>query len=91
MVLFRDADVPLPPDVAELDRNGPLGGVNLTIAVPGGQSAHMHTGRRRICGRRMVALGQKPLLVGGVAEGSAFRNFASRQVGAACRRKTTNL
>ena len=82
---FRDADVPLPPDMAELDRNGPLGGVNLTVAVPGGRSARMHTGRRRICGRRMVALGQKPLLVGGVVEGSAFRNFASRQVGAAFR------
>lgn len=47
--------------------------------------ATMHSGRRRMCGRKTVLLGQKPLLVGGAAEGNAFRNFAYNQVGAMTR------
>ena len=81
------ADLPLPPDLAGIART--VEGDDVIVTVPGlgepstasgKRTASLHTGRRRICGRRMVALGQKPLLVGGPAEGIAFRDFASRQV-----------
>lgn len=48
----------------------------------GDLTAKVNTGLRRICGRRTVALGQKPFMIGGAAEGNAFRDFAYRQVGA---------
>jgi hypothetical protein len=77
--LFPHADVPLPPDLARAGPKGTLGGERVTVTLPpGGQhrTGVIHTGVRRICGRRAVALGQKPLLVGGAAEGNAFRHFA---------------
>jgi hypothetical protein len=82
------ADVPMPPDIAGIDsQSGPPGGRLVSAVVPAAldfgsiaRTAQMHTGRRRICGRRVVALGQKPLLVGGIVEGTAFRHFAAVQV-----------
>lgn len=80
------ADLPLPPDLVGIGKSRDGDAFNVSRSSDGsthGRTASLHTGRRRICGRRMVALGQKPLLVGGRAEGNAFRDFAFRQVGAA--------
>ena len=84
--------MPLPPDLVRASTE--LGGADVTVAPPphlgagprdsGDLTAKVNTGLRRICGRRTVALGQKPFMIGGAAEGNAFRDFAYRQVRLGC-------
>jgi hypothetical protein len=86
-IVFSLTDLPLPPDIARATFPGAWpGGHEVTVPVPpapgSSSSGHatLHTGLRRICGRRVVALGQKPFLIGGAAEGNAYREFVYEEV-----------
>jgi hypothetical protein len=84
-IIFSDKDVPVPPMPGYAPPRAAPSGTGTGPAAANGTGA---AGRRtpprplphRVCARRGVVVGDKPFMVGGVAEANLLRDFAYRQV-----------
>ena len=74
-VMWNMKDVPLPPLAMPRDCDGRTA-VPAPSPPPGFEPRN-----RRVCARKAVVVGRKPLLLGGYADTGAFRVFAQSQLG----------